>query len=396
MVAMYFPHEEYEQRWQRLRKVMAERGYEAAVVWGRTGGTYERSGNVVYLSNFYSTQSGQMLDNALNIAPAISSVIVGPSGKPELIADESPNPALVATDRIRWSANTIKETVQALLDMKVKGKVALVGSDFLPMKHWDLLKSYAPGINWVIDDRLLVPVQKIKSPRELQAYREGGEIVTRALNKLITGLIECKVEADAAADAAAEVVRSGGAYHMIPVSHGETIRFFCRNPQTGYSLDKPKPGDIVRGWVYGPIWQGYWLDPGRTTVAGGKPSPDKRELIEAAAEIVDTVIDAIKPGAKVSDVATIGEKMTAKFGSAGDQASVKWPLYGHGVGLFWEEPWISNVMMADKNVYFEEGMVVGVEAFLGKDNVGSAGFEQNLIVTKNGAELLTKTPMKFW
>jgi hypothetical protein len=37
-----------------------------------------------------------------------------------------------------------------------------------------------------------------------------------------------------------------------------------------------------------------------------------------------------------------------------------------------------------------------VEAFLGKENVGAAGFEQNLIVTKTGTELLTKTPMLFW
>src|SRR5262245_4101953 len=103
MVEMYFPKQEYEDRWKGVRKVMADRGYEAAVIWGRTGGTYERSGNIVYLTNYYSTQSGQMPDNALSIAPAISSVILTHSGKPELIADENPNPNLIATDRFRWS-----------------------------------------------------------------------------------------------------------------------------------------------------------------------------------------------------------------------------------------------------------------------------------------------------
>src|SRR5262249_55787729 len=252
---------------------------------------------------------------------------------------------LIATDRFRWSHDTIRATGQVLADLKPKGKVALVGADFLPMKHWEMLKSYTPAVNWAIDDDLVGIVRRIKSPRELDCFREGGAIVTRALNKLFDGLLAGKRESDAAADAAAEVVRSGGAFHMIPISHGDSIEFFCRNPQTGYSLDAPKKGDIVRGWVYGPIWQGYWLDPGRTTVVGGDPNNSQRGLIEGCANIVRAVIDAIKPGVKVTDVAKIGDKMTADFGSTKDQAGLKWPLYGHGVGQFWEEPWISQSMI---------------------------------------------------
>jgi len=396
MVEKYFPQEEYENRWQRVRKVMADRGYETAVIWARTGGTFERSGNVVYLANYYSTQSGQMPDNGVSTACAISSLVLGHSGKPELIADENPNPSLIATDRFRWSHNTILATADALKEAKPKGKVALVGSDFLPMKHWEMLKAATPNVNWVVDDELLSDVRMIKSTRELEGYRHGGAIVTRALDKLFEGLIAGRRESDAAAEAAAEVVRSGGAFHMIPISHGDSIQYFCRNPMTGYSLDTPKKGDIVRGWVYGPIWQGYWLDPGRTTVVGGKPSNSQRDLIEYCASIVNAVVDAIKPGVKVVDTARIGEKMTKDYGSSADQASVKWPLFGHGVGQFWEEPWISESMTNKKDRVYEEGMVLGVEAFLGKEGVGSAGFEQNLIVTKTGTEILSKTPMLFW
>ena len=41
-------------------------------------------------------------------------------------------------------------------------------------------------------------------------------------------------------------------------------------------------------------------------------------------------------------------------------------------------------------------MALGVEAFFGRPGIGSAGFEQNLLVTKTGTELLIKTPMIFW
>ena len=44
---------------------------------------------------------------------------------------------------------------------------------------------------------------------------------------------------------------------------------------------------------------------------------------------------------------------------------------------------------------FEEGMVLGVEAFVQRAGVGSAGFEQNAIVGADGLELLTTTPMLY-
>jgi hypothetical protein len=40
-------------------------------------------------------------------------------------------------------------------------------------------------------------------------------------------------------------------------------------------------------------------------------------------------------------------------------------------------------------------MVMAAEIFLTHQGVGTAGFEQNLIVTDAGPELLTRTPMLF-
>jgi Xaa-Pro aminopeptidase len=239
-------------------------------------------------------------------------------------------------------------------------------------------------------------VRKFKSPLELDCYREGGVIATAGLNALFEGLRGDLSEAEAAAAAAKEVISRGGAFHMIPVNHGHRINYFCRNPQTGYSLETPEQGDLMRGWVYGPIWQGYWLDPGRTTVKG-KPTAEQKLLVEQTANIVDTLIDHIKPGVKVMDIAREGERMNEAAGGGKDQAAVMWPLFGHGVGQFWEEPWIGTTLLwGGEAETFEENMVLGVEAFLAHEGVGSAGFEQNVIVTRDGCELLTTTPMLFW
>ena len=396
MAEPYFPIDEYHARWERVHQRMAEQGFETAVVWGRSAGGHERSGDVLYLANYYSTHSGQGLDTPLTNARGFSAVILRAGETPELQADEPwPRSDLIATDRVDWSRDSIKAVADSLAAGAAAGRVALVGSDFLPLKYWRQLEAATPGIEWVAADDLVRDVRLIKSPRELDCYREAGRVATRALDALIEGLLSGKSEAEAAGDAAREVVRGGGHVHMIPVSHGELIEYFTSDPLAGYNHETAVEGDLVRGWVYGPMFQGYWLDPGRTAVVGNRPSNAQKEMVETTAAIVEAVIAAIRPGVNVMETARLGERMTQGAGGEKDQAAEKWPLFGHGVGLFFEKPYIS-VPMGDPDAVFEAGMVLGVEAFFARKGVGSAGFEQNVIVTESGTELLTTTPMLRW
>jgi Xaa-Pro aminopeptidase len=393
---MYFPRVEYESRWLNVDEAMKRRGLETVVVWGRSGGGFERCGDVLYLTNYYGTHSGQGLDTPVSTARGIGAVLLRRGQVPELMADEpAPNPDLLATDRIRWSKNTIAGIAELLKEHGIRGKVGFVGSDFFPIKYWTLLQQLAPGIEWQIEDELVRELRLIKTPRELEAMREGGRTVSKALSRLMEGLIKGKTEAEAAADAAAEVVRGGGHVHMIPVNHGKLIHYFTRDPLNGYSQDAPAIGELVRGWVYGPMFQGYWLDPGRTAVCGGRPSNAQKHLVESCVGIVEKLIEQVRPGRRMSELASLGEKLVAEFGGEKDQAAEKWPHFGHGLGLFFERPYISNVM-GTGDWAFQEGMVMGVEAFLSTAGVGSAGFEQNLIVGPRGAELLIDTPTVWW
>jgi Xaa-Pro aminopeptidase len=152
---------------------------------------------------------------------------------------------------------------------------------------------------------------------------------------------------------------------------------------------------MVRAWIYGPVWQGYWLDPGRTAVTGGKPSKRQRALIEKANEIVMRLIEEIRPGRKVIEIVHLGIQMRRDAGSEDDQPGKMWPIFGHGVGLFWEDPWYIEGM-ADEEVVFHEGQTASTEVFLHWPDVGSAGVEQNFIVGKNFNELLTTTELEWW
>ncbi|HLB07015.1 MAG TPA: Xaa-Pro peptidase family protein [Alphaproteobacteria bacterium] len=396
MVERTFPVEEYEARRARVEAEMRRRGYSACVVWGRGGGFHERGQDTLYLTNYYSAASGQEPDNQLLNARSFCALLLEAGQEPELHVDlPGRRPELFAIDRVEDHYDPVAGVAAALKRRRIEGRVALVGSDILPLKYGRQLEAATPAITWVPEDDLVARVRRLKSARELEMYREGGAIATRAITRYMEGLIAGKREADCAADAASEIMRAGGGFLMLPCNHGTTIQYWVRQPLYGYSTDAPKPGDIVRGWLLGPVHQGYYLDPGRTAVCGGRPAAAQKELIEATAGIVERVIAAMKPGAKIMEIARLGERLTREAGGGDDQTSRQWPIYGHGLGLFWEDPYISTQMCAETDTV-ELNMVFGIEAFLGREGVGAAGFEQNIMVTERGTEILTTAPMIWW
>jgi len=158
----------------------------------------------------------------------------------------------------------------------------------------------------------------------------------------------------------------------------------------------------VRAWIYGPIFAGYWLDPGRTVICGNKPDRAQRSLLEGAVEIVDAVVAATKPGVTPRQLGVLGGELARKHGYF-DYPQLKVPLLGHGLAtnfIPYVIPIGAGEEDTDGSLRYDEplqaGMVMSAEIFLTHPGVGTAGFEQNLIVTEQGPELLTKTPMLCW
>jgi Xaa-Pro aminopeptidase len=150
----------------------------------------------------------------------------------------------------------------------------------------------------------------------------------------------------------------------------------------------------VHGFIYGPILKGYWLDPGRTAVCGGKATPAQHKLIETLVETMRTLMAAIKPGAKVKAVGLLGDRLSAESGYVNQLLKTNWPYYGHSNGCMWEKPYIEPRLCNDDDI-FEENMVASVEGFFTAAGVGTAVFETNYIVTKNGVEEITPVPHLF-
>ena len=68
--------------------------------------------------------------------------------------------------------------------------------------------------------------------------------------------------------------------------------------------------------------------------------------------------------------------------------------YGHGVGLsIWEKPIFSRLVSLDHPEVLEEGMVFALETYWpSADGIGAARIEEEVVVTGDGCEVITKFP----
>ncbi|MGH2617252.1 MAG: M24 family metallopeptidase, partial [Thermomicrobiales bacterium] len=135
------------------------------------------------------------------------------------------------------------------------------------------------------------------------------------------------------------------------------------------------------------VYQGYLFDLARST-AVGTPSDRQVAAFEAAISCVDASIAAIRPDVSAGSVATAGlDRMRAlgyDFGGA-------FSGMGHGIGLGWDTPWL---IPGDTTV-LKSGMVLCVER--GVKHEGYSGdFEETVLVTDTGSELLTSARVRRW
>jgi Xaa-Pro aminopeptidase len=128
------------------------------------------------------------------------------------------------------------------------------------------------------------------------------------------------------------------------------------------------------------------------TFAVGSASQAMVDAYKYCREILDAAINAIRPGVTTADVVKLWPKAQA-FGFADEEAAFALQ-YGHGVGLsIWEKPIFSRLVSLDHPEVIQEGMVFALETFWpASDGWTAARIEEQLVVTKDGCEVITRFP----
>jgi Xaa-Pro aminopeptidase len=128
------------------------------------------------------------------------------------------------------------------------------------------------------------------------------------------------------------------------------------------------------------------------TFAVGSASRAQVDAYDHCRELLDEAIDLIKPGVTTADVAEVWPK-AQDFGFANEEAAFALQ-FGHGVGLsIWEKPVFSRLVSIDHPEPIEEGMVFALETFWpASDGWSAARIEEQLVVTADGCEIMTRFP----
>jgi Xaa-Pro aminopeptidase len=124
-------------------------------------------------------------------------------------------------------------------------------------------------------------------------------------------------------------------------------------------------------------------------------SSASRALVDAyvhCRDLLDRAIEMIRPGVTTGEVAALWPAAT-EFGFPDEEAAFALQ-FGHGVGLsIWEKPIISRLVSLEHPEVIQEGMVFALETFWpAKDGWSAARIEEQLVVTGDGCEVITRFP----
>jgi methionyl aminopeptidase len=242
-----------------------------------------------------------------------------------------------------------------------------------------------------------------RSRSEIEKLRRVNQLVGRILAEL-RGLVAPGVTTSDLDALAERRVREAGAEPAFKGYHGYPATICASvNDQVVHgipSATRLADGDIVSVDM-GAKLDGFYGDCA-VTVAVGRVTPEAASLLQATEEALFHGIDAVKPGARVSDIGAAVQRHVEAHGF-----SVVREFVGHGIGTsLHEEPQIANYGPAGRGPRLSEGMVLAIEPMvnLGKpavkvlsdgwtavtrDGSLSAHFEHTVVVTPDGCEILT-------
>ena len=128
------------------------------------------------------------------------------------------------------------------------------------------------------------------------------------------------------------------------------------------------------------------------TFAVGRATQAHRDAYKKARELIDSAIAMVKPGVTTDQIAALWPK-AEEFGFSSEMEAFGLQ-FGHGLGLgLHERPVISRLNSLENPVEIEPGMVFALETYWpASDGHSAARIEEELVVTEDGAELLTLFP----
>ena len=245
---------------------------------------------------------------------------------------------------------------------------------------------------------------KIKSLHEIQKMRAAGRIVAETFEVLRPNIVPGITTLELDKIAAEHIKKSGATCSFYNYSGYPGHICISVNDEVIHGIPGKRvlnAGDIVSVDV-GACIEGYHGDAART-FAVGAISPEAQKLISVTEESFFEGIKYAQPGYRLGDISANIQAIVEKNGY-----SVVRDYIGHGIGsALHEDPEVPNFGTEGRGPRLVPGMTIAVEPMV---NIGtfkvntlsddwtvvtadgklSAHYENTILITNSGAEILTK------
>jgi Xaa-Pro dipeptidase len=245
----------------------------------------------------------------------------------------------------------------------------------------------AAGLEVVDGQQVYLDARRIKTPDEITLLTTAATLVDAAYDELYR-FLRPGVRENECVGLVAKVLYDLGSEHVEGVNAISGER--CAPHPHVYSDRILRPGDPAFFDILH-SYNGY-----RTCYyrcfAVGSASVAMRDAYVRCRDYMDEAIALVKPGATTADIVSVWPRAT-EFGFPDEEAAFALQ-YGHGVGLsIWEKPIFSRLVSLDHPEVLEEGMLFALETYWpASDGWSAARIEEEVVVTADGCEVITKFP----
>lgn len=236
---------------------------------------------------------------------------------------------------------------------------------------------------------LIDTVMLIKEPAEIERMRRAAEIcdlgAEAAIKFIRPGVMETEI-----AGVIEHATRAAGSQWNWAVTAGTEVgsgyrQSFARGWSQPATTKRVQRGDIVTLDIH-PLIDLYCGDLA-FNVCVGEPTHKQRELEKVWKEAIHTMLDNMRPGVVMGDAARKTRKVI-RDAKLEEYAS---SLLGHGLATDSKMP---PIVSEANTSTFEENMFVELVVNITVPAIGGLRTESMVLITKNGPELLTRTPLE--
>ena len=272
-----------------------------------------------------------------------------------------------------------KNSLQDFLKTKNYKKVA-IESEYITLNQQKQIEKLIPKAKLI--EIIAQDLRIIKSEQEISYIKKAAKISLKAFKKIKKEIKPGITEKQIDAMLSYELKMMGAeknSFEPIVVSGPRGAM-----PHGKPSNRKIKPGELVT-IDFGCVYNGYCSDITRTFAIDQIINLKLIDIQKVLKKAQKLGINAVKPGIKISEVDKICRDFIASKGYADNFTHAT----GHGLGIDVHElPIVTSNQSQD--VVLKPGMVITVEPGIYIEGVGGIRIEDDILVTKDGYEVLSK------